>query len=184
MLRRLARPSRRRQCPISVAPSGSDTYRSGVGRPLEIPGDGGTEDQVEGEPERSGEWEEQQGERDHEGDTAPAHGLPRRIRPRPHDHEEEADAEDGLGGDEIEEERAEEIALFAPVEAEAARRPALAQSEPGAGRARAAAARAAEQQGAPEEARGPLPASYGGLLSRGQAWGDRSSSRRSPARSC
>src|SRR5260370_24929026 len=85
MLRRLARPSRRRQCPISVAPSGSDTYRSGVGRPLEIPGDGGTEDQVEGEPERSGEWEEQQGERDHEGDTAQrmaCHGGVRHVHTR------------------------------------------------------------------------------------------------------
>src|SRR5438132_10685615 len=117
-------------------------YRSGVGGPVEVPAHGRAEDQVEDDPERSGEWEEQQGERDHERDTAPAHGLPRRVRPRPHDHEE-ADAEDGLGGDEIEEERAEEIALLAPVEAESANRAALAHGEPGAERARAAAVRAA-----------------------------------------
>src|SRR5437879_11976061 len=101
-------------------------YRSGVGGPVEVPSHGRAEDQVEDDPERSGEWEEQQGERDHERDTAPAHGLPRRVRPRQHDYDEEADAEDGLGGDERDEETAEEIAIIAPVEAESANRAALA----------------------------------------------------------
>src|SRR5438094_8723058 len=104
-------------------------YRSGVGGPVEVPAHGRAEDQVEDVPERSGEWEEQQGERDHEGDTAPAHGLPRRVRPRPHDHEEEADAEEGPGGDEVEEERGAGLALSARVSGDCGGVAALAESQ-------------------------------------------------------
>src|SRR5215813_3519981 len=107
-----------------------DTYPLGAGAAVAVSGHGGTKDQVEGQPHRSREGQEEDGQEDHQGDAAPEGAVPRGMRPGEDDHDHEADDEEDLSRDQIEEYGAEVIALLAAVEAQAAGRTALAEIEP------------------------------------------------------
>src|SRR5215475_7004302 len=121
MTRTLGRHASPRQCPDPG---------TGAGATVAVSGHGGTKDQVEGQPHRSREGQEEDGQEDHQGDAAPEDPVPRGTLPGEDDHDHEADDEEDLSRDQIEEDGAEVIALLAAVEAQAAGGTALAQIEP------------------------------------------------------